>query len=527
MPSSPWRPLRSRIFRDLLLANLASDVGTFMQAVGAAWLMVSLGAGPLTIALIQTASTLPFFLLALPAGAMGDIVDRRRLILATECWMLAVAVALAAATLLGAMSPWLLLALTFVLAAGDAFEAPSWRALLPEVVRREDLGSASALNGIEFNLARAVGPALAGLLISATGVGAAFVVNALSFLGVLLVVLRWRSPARRSAAPTESLGGATVAALRYVRHSPAIRALLFRTGSAMFFATAMLALLPVVAHRISGTSVGYGISLAVFGAGSVLGAVLLPRLRALLSEENLVSVALAASSLALLATGRLRSLGALFPVMLLGGAGWMIFISLMNTMVQQLAPAWVRARVLAVFLLVFQGSLALGSVVWGAVAQHADVGFALTAAGAGTAAAVLLRFLAPLPDVDLDLSAWNHWRAPAFVPSLGADLDDGPVLVTIEYHVDPARAAAFVRAAHRLGRLRRRDGASRWGIFRDTSAPDRYIETFIVSSWAEHLRQHERPVKADRAVEESARRFARELPTVRHFLYADEEDRPA
>jgi len=198
----------------------------------------------------------------------------------------------------------------------------------------------------------------------------------------------------------------------------------------------------------------------------------------------------------------------------------MAFLTTLNAMLQNLAPAWVRARVLAVALLVFQGGLALGSVLWGLAAEHAGLHVALLCAGAGVAATTLLRFVAPLPDADVDVTAWIHWPVPAPIGDRGPDLEDGPVLVTIEYRVDPEKAAAFVQAAHRLGRLRRRDGASRWGIFRDTEAPDRYVETFIVNSWAEHLRQHERPVAADRLVEESTRRLARERPTVRHLLYA-------
>src|SRR6478736_2314803 len=210
-----WRPLRTPIFRQLLIADVVSDIGTFMQGVGSAWLMVSLGASPLLVALTQTASTLPFFLFALPAGAIGDIVDRRALILCAEAWMLCVATALAVMTIGGLMTPWMLLALTFALSAGDAFESPTWRAVLPELVRKEDLPAASALNGIEFNIARAVGPAIAGALIAAAGVGAAFLVNVVSFLGVIVVVVRWKRPGRVRTAPAETLQGATVAAVRY------------------------------------------------------------------------------------------------------------------------------------------------------------------------------------------------------------------------------------------------------------------------------------------------------------------------
>jgi len=215
---SVWRPLRSRTFRNLVIADIFSDVGTFMQSVGAAWLMVSLNAGPMYVALTQTASALPFFLFALPAGAVGDIVDRRKLILFTEIWMTAVAIILAVVTIEGWITPWLLLALTFALSAGDAFETPTWRAVLPELVPKEDLEAASALNGIEFNLARAVGPGLAGALIATVGIGAAFVANALSFMGVLIVVARWQRPKRRRTSPAEKVIGATLTAVRYVRY---------------------------------------------------------------------------------------------------------------------------------------------------------------------------------------------------------------------------------------------------------------------------------------------------------------------
>src|ERR1700758_4472258 len=207
--ASAWRPLRGKTFRDLLIADIFSDVGTFMQSVGAAWLMVSLKAGPMYVALTQTASALPFFLFALPAGALGDIVDRRKLILFTEIWMAAIAITLAIVVVTGFISPWLLLALTFALSAGDAFETPTWRAVLPELVSKEDLPAASALNGIEFNFARAVGPGLAGIVIAAAGVGTAFLLNAVSFFGVLVVIARWRRPVRKPGAPPETvIGGA-------------------------------------------------------------------------------------------------------------------------------------------------------------------------------------------------------------------------------------------------------------------------------------------------------------------------------
>src|ERR1700687_6120653 len=261
-----WRPLRVTIFRNLLIADVISDAGSFMQNVGAAWLMVSLGAGPIYVALTQSAASLPYFLLALPAGSAGDIVDRRKLVLFTESWMMGVALILAILTIAGLMSPWILLVLTFALSAGDAFETPAWRAILPEVVPKEDLAAASALNGIEFNLARAVGPALAGTIISVAGVAAAFVANFVSFFGVILVVATGKRPAhRKRSAPPESFSGATVAAIRYVRHSPAILTVLLRTGVAMFFSSALFALLPTVSRSVNQSATGYGLLLGCFG----------------------------------------------------------------------------------------------------------------------------------------------------------------------------------------------------------------------------------------------------------------------
>ena len=506
------------------MADLVSDIGTFMQNVGAAWLMVSLGAGPIWVALTQSAASLPYFLLALPAGSAGDIVDRRKLVLFTESWMMVVALLVAVLTIVGLMSPWLLLVLTFALSAGDAFETPTWRAILPELVPKKDLAAASALNGIEFNLARAVGPALAGVVIAAAGVATAFVVNSLSVAGVILVIARWKRPIRKRTAPPEALKGATVAALRYVRHSPAIITVVVRTGIVMFFSSALFALLPTVAKSVNDSAIGYGILLGCFGAGAIAGALLMQPARARWSTEAVVSGGVAILGLTFIATSGLHSLITLAPVMLVGGAAWVIFISLINALVQNLAPDWVRARVLAIFILVYQGAFALGSAAWGAAAQRAGIHAALLYAGVGTAATTMLAFFARLPDSTADLSAWNHWRMPVVVKEIGDDLQQGPVMVTIEYVVPRERETGFLEAMHKYGRLRRRDGAYRWGIFRDTEAADHYMEVYLVDSWAEHMRQHERQTQADRQLEERLRGYAATEPKVRHLIYSHSKD---
>jgi MFS family permease len=516
-----WRPLRTPIFRRLLIADVVSDVGAFMQGVGSAWLMVSLGASPLLVALTQTASTLPFFLFALPAGAIGDIVDRRTLILYTEAWMLAVATALAVTTIGGHMTPWLLLVLTFALSAGDAFESPTWRAVLPELVRKEDLPAASALNGIEFNIARAVGPALAGALIAVAGVGAAFLVNVVSFFGVIVVVARWKRPRRVRTTPPETLRGATVAAVRYVRNVPAMRGLMVRSGVVMFFASAPFALLPAIARAVSGSAIGYGILLGGFGVGAVGGALVMQRARARASTEAIVSTAVVILGCANVALAGVHNLPGLMALMLVSGAAWLAFISLSNALVQLMTPDWVRARVLAIFMLVTQGGLAAGSALWGALATRTTIETAIVWAGLGTIATSALSLWRRLPDTTADVSPWNHWRMPAIVPDVTPGLEQGPVLVTVEYRVHERDAAAFLRVMGNYERVRRRDGASRWGLYRDLEQADVFLETFVLVSWAEHLRQHERLTKGDSELEQSIGSLAQGEPIVRHLIHTE------
>jgi MFS family permease len=513
-----WRPLRVAMFRNLLIADLVSDIGTFMQGVGAAWLMVSQGAGPLLVALIQTSSALPFFLLALPAGALGDIFDRRKLIVTTEVWMLSVAVALAALTLLHWITPWMLLLLTLALSIGDALEAPTWRAVLPEVVPREDLLSAIALNGIEFNLARAIGPALGGFLIAVAGVATAFTLNALSFLGVLWVIARWKRPARQIGAPRETLSGATRAAIRYTRNAPDMVTVLGRIVSIMFFASAFWALLPTVAHGLRGSSTLYGLLLTVFGGGAVLGAMVLQRARSFFSADVMLTIGTTIFAGALWATATFRSIVPLCVAIAFGGAAWTAVMSLMSTVMQNLAPDWVRARASAVFMLVYMGAWAVGSAFWGYVAGHRGTHFSLVAAAIGTAASPVLILISRLPDAAVDLKAWDHWGKPMLVGEVQPD--QGPVLVTVEYEIEAKHADEFLAALEKFSRVRRRDGASRWGVYYDTEYPTRYLETFVVDSWAEHLRQHMRLTQGDREVEERVHRFEAKPTKVRHFIYA-------
>ena len=513
-----WHPLRIPIFRNLLIADLVSDIGTFMQTVGAAWLMTTLTSSTTYIALIQTAAALPFFLLALPAGSIGDIIDRRKLILCTEVWMFLVAAVLTAVTYSGRMTPCLLLILTLGLSLGDAIEAPTWRAIFPELVKKDDLQPALALNGIEFNLARATGPGLAGAIVAAAGVTIAFLLDAISFLGVIFVIFTWKRPARKSQLPAETLATASVAAIRYVRYSPGIRTLLARSGCIIFFASSFWALLPTVAKELSRSALGYGFLLGFFGVGAVFGAVVLQRVRSKVSTETVISAATAVFSVILISTATLHNLGLLCGLMLFGGAAWTVFMSIFNTMVQNLAPEWVRARVLAAYLFVFQGSVALGSTLWGILAEHTSARVVLAASGIGIGAAILLQFAVKLPETKVDLSAWNHWGKPEMFEEVDGDL--GPVLVTVKYVIDPAKAPDFLNEIYEYQRVRRRDGATRWGIFYDTQAADVFLETFLVDSWAEHQRQHSRFTVADRELESRVLSYALEPTTVNHYIRA-------
>jgi MFS family permease len=517
--SSPWRPLRVPLFRNLLIADFISDVGTFLQSVGAAWLMTSLTTSTVYVALIQTASALPFFLFALPAGSIGDIFDRRKLILRTELWMVALATVIALTTITHTMTPWLLLLLTFGLSAGDAIESPSWRAIFPELVQKEDLAPALALNGIEFNLARAVGPGLAGVIIAAAGIGTAFVLNIFSFVGVIWVIAGWKRPINETRLPAESLAGATRAALRYVRYSPDILKLLVRSACVIFFASAFWALLPAVAKNLTSGSLGYGLLLGCFGIGAVAGAVVLQRTSGAFSTEWIVSGATVVFAGTTLSVAELHSLWLLCIFSLFGGAAWTVFMSTFNTIVQELAPGWVRARVLAIYLLVFQGSIALGSALWGIAADHSSTGRALLISSVGLMGCLALPLITRLPTPSGSLAVWNHWGKLSLVSE--PEPGEGPVLVTVEYKISPEKEAAFLDAIHEFQRIRRRDGATRWGIFYDAEMPGTYLESFLVDSWAEHLRQHDRFTLADREPEDRVLRFILEPIQTRHFLYAE------
>lgn len=392
-----WTPLRHQMFRDVWIAALASNVGTWMQTVGASWLMTTLSISPLMVALVQTASSLPNFLVSLPAGAIADMVDRRRMLLVTQTWMLLAAALLGFLSMAGWVGPWWLLALTFALGLGAAANGPAWQAMIPDLVPHEDLPSAVALNSVQFNIARAIGPALAGLLLAATSSGVVFLVNAVSFLGVIIVLWRQAAIPRKHPRSESRVWAALREGLRYVMKSHAIRTVLIRQGTFVIMASGLWSLLPVVASReLHGSALAYGILLGCLGAGAVAGAAVLAPLRASYSADWVAVTGTLLFAFATAGLALLRSFGPLAIAMVAGGIAWMTTMSTFNVFTQTSAPGWVKARVLGVYLLMFQASLAIGSTIWGAVAERISVRGSLLLSAAALVAGLAATLRWPL-----------------------------------------------------------------------------------------------------------------------------------
>jgi MFS family permease len=505
------------MFRALWIAQFASNVGTWMQTVGAQWLLID--TTPLLVSLVQTASSLPIVLLALPAGAWADVVDRRRLLLGAQAAMFVAAAALAAVTFLGMTSPALILGLTFALGCGNAIAAPSWQAIQPDLVDRALLPQAAALNGLNMNLARAVGPALGGVVVAAFGPGWVFALNAVSFVGIMIVVTCWRAPAPVGTGPPERLVEALRAGGRYVRHSRIVRLLLYRAVLFIPAASAVWALLPVVAAaRLGLGSGGYGLLLGMVGMGAVGGALVIPRIRAAVGSARLVTGAMVVTAAAFAVVAAVENAIVVGVALLPVGAAWISVLSSLNSGLQLALPNWVRARGLAYYLVVFQGAQALGAVVWGVVADATSVTTALLAAAVVLAVGAVAGLCSPMPDTTkLDRTPSTHWPAPQLI--FTPDAADGPVLVTVTYHVPEDSAVAFTEAMGHVGRSRRRTGALRWELFRDGGEATRFVESYLVGTWAEHVRQHEgRLTGADRRFEEEARRYTVGEPEVAHLF---------
>jgi MFS family permease len=498
-----------------------------MQNVAGVWLMTTQTNSATLVALMQTATSLPVLLIGLPAAALADIFDRRRLILIAGVWMLISATMLSLLTFGGVISAAWLLILTFALGLGSALSIPAWQAIIPEVVPPEELHAAITLNGITINIARALGPAMGGFIVATAGVGAVFLLNALSFIAILWVVFTWRRPEQDNVLPAERLLGAMRAGLRYVRYARSLRTILLRVGVFIFFASALWALMPLVARKELGMdSSGYGVLLGCIGIGAVCGAMILPKIRSALPANRLIALAMLLFALATLALAFVKQIVFLGMLMIAGGVAWITLMSNFNVAVQTAVPQWVQARSLGFYLIVFQGGMAIASAAWGALADFAGNSTALACAAAGLFAGACFstRWLFKGKDQH-DLTPSLHWPEPHLMIKPGSQ--EGPVMVMLEYTIEPAHASDFLKELHSLGRIRRRDGAFFWSVFYDPSVAGRFVETFAVETWLEHLRQHVRVTKADLRTEARVKSFqvGGGKPAVVHLIHVDRRNK--
>ncbi|HEY2970162.1 MAG TPA: MFS transporter [Casimicrobiaceae bacterium] len=521
---SPWSPLQTALFRNLWIATIVSNIGTWMQDVGAGWLMTSLSSSPAMVALVEAADSFPVMLLALPAGALADIVDRRRLLIAIQLYLMIVAGALGILTWLDMMTAWALLGFIFALGVGTAMMMPAWAAIVPDLVPADEMQSAIALNSIAINVSRAIGPAIAGVLVAAVGAWLVFVLNAVSYIGILAVLLQWRREHHKSSLPAERFLSAIRVGMRFVMHTRTLQAVLIRGIAFFVFASATWSLFPLIVRRELGRGPEiYGLLLTCIGVGAVAGAMLLPQVRAKVSRDALVAGASALYALAALALAHVQNVGLLAVAMLATGVAWISILSALQVSAQMTLPAWVRARGLAAFVVIFMGGMALGSIVWGQVATRIGIPAALTTAALGTLLAIALTWRFKLGHHQvLNFTPSLDWPAPVLAET--PEPDSGPVMVTIEYRVQPAKRAEFVAAMQAVREMRRRNGAYFWELFHDSADPARFVECFMDESWLEHLRQHERVSVADREIQQRAKQFLVEGKSTKssHWL-ADRE----
>lgn len=494
-----WAPLAEPIFRMLWIASLVANVSMWMSEVAAAWLMTTLTTSPLLVALVQAASTAPLMLFGLPFGALADILDRRRFFIFTQVWVTIVATLICVVILLDAITPAVLLLLTFANGLGMAMRWPVFAAIVPELLPRQQLPAALALNGISVNASRILGPVVAGVIIATLGSVYVFALNALLSLFSALLIMRWRRAHTPSALPGERFIGAMRVGLQHVRQSPRILAVMLHVSLFFMQSTAMLALLPLVARDLGDLgAVAYSVLLASLGGGAVLIASVLPAIRARFGSDQLVRGGTVLHSGAMAVMAIAPNLYVAIPAAAVAGAAWLAAANTLTLSAQLALPNWVRARGMSIFLMAMMGGGAFGAAFWGRVASTFDVHVALIG-GAVTGIALLavthrLRLDHARP---VDLTPMR-WPEPELVSPVSPSA--GPVLVLIEYRIDPADRHAFLDVMSATRRARLRQGALSWELFHDTADPGRYVEYMMDESWVEHLRRFERITAADTAL---------------------------
>lgn len=514
-----FAPLRQTFFAVLWVATIIGNTGSFIRDVASAWIMTDLSSSPAAVALVQAAATLPIFLLAIPAGVLSDILDRRKLLIAVQFLLASVSICLMLLSLAGLQSVTSLVALTFLGGIGAALMGPTWQAIVPELVEKKDLKNAVALNSLGINIARAVGPALGGLILASLGAAVTYGVDVITYVFVICALLWWRRPVAAQDVLAERFPGAFRAGLRYARASRELHVVLVRAFVFFALASSVWALLPLVARSLLGGGAGfYGILLGAVGLGAIAGAIIMPKLREHLSADGLLLLAALVTAAVMAFLSFAPPQWAAVAALLALGAAWITALTTLNGVAQAILPNWVRGRSLAVYLTVFNGAMTAGSLGWGAVATLIGVPFTLLTGAAGLVALGLVVHRLKLPKGEADLMPSRHWPEP--LTAAPVEHDRGPVLIQIEYRISPEERADFLKALARLSAERRRDGAYAWGITEDAADPGLMLEWFQVESWAEHLRQHHRVSKADADIQAEVLRFHRGegRPVVRHFL---------
>ena len=494
---SPLAPLRHQTYRTIWIASLASNFGGLIQAVGAAWMMTSLSSSENMIALVQASTSLPIMLFSLISGALADSFDRRRIMISAQFLMLVASVMLTVFAWLGWLSPWLLLFFTFMIGCGTALNNPSWQASVGEMVPREDLPAAVTLNSVGFNITRSVGPAIGGAIVAAAGAAAAFLVNSLSYFALIYALMQWKLPAPTSQLPREHLGAAISSGMRYVAMSPNIGKVLVRGFLFGLSASAILALMPVVARDlVQGGALTYGVMLGAFGLGAIGGALISARLREALSSEWIVRVAFLgfafSSGMTAVSTNAILTSLALT----IAGACWVLALSLFNTIVQPSTPRWVVGRALSLYQTLTFGGIALGSWVWGALSEIHGVSFALQLSCLLMLFGVLVGYFLQMPAfASLNLDPLNRFVEPPL--RLDIKPQSGPIAILIDYEIDDSDLPEFMALMTERRRIRIRDGARNWNLMRDLENPDIWTESYHVPTWVEYVRHNHRRTQAD------------------------------
>jgi predicted MFS family arabinose efflux permease len=526
-PDWRWGVFANLAFTVILIASSASNIGFAMFDTSMSWLMTNLNPDPMMVSAVQVATTLPMFLMTLPAGALTDIVDSRRLLIGAQLAVTAVSVVFAIIVTLHLATPTVLLATTFCLGATGALAAPAWLVITPMLVQKQDLDSAVAINNASYNVSRAVGPALGGLTIAALSIAIPFWCFCVGNVAVVAALLWWRAPRRsRETLPAERLTSAVLTGLRYVRNSRDIDSTLIRAIAFFPFASAYWALLPLVARmQMHNGPAVYGVLLGTIGAGSILGSFSLNGLKARLGPDRLAALGTVGTVLALALYGAAREPAIAFAASLIAGFSWIIVMTTLFVSAQVALPDWVRGRGLAIFLTAYFGAMTLGSAVWGKVASMEGLSTALYLAAAGAALGLIVTARVRLQTAAaLDLTPSMHWRTPVFVHRV--EDDEGPILLTIDYRIDPKDRTPFLALMHEIGLERKRDGAYAWGVFEDTQVGGRIVETFLIQSLLELKHLRTRVTVADRMIEDKARAFLKEQPKVA-FLVAPKRNRHA